>query len=214
MRERVRRLLQPTPTTRSDSFKWSDKRPIKTQVVGGVRKAVGLVSGFAVLFGMFGGMAVLSETQTRGVAEIVWWCGILGIATAIMFVTANRWSPFVAGFFFGPAIFPIAFVLVFGTDSYYSAHAFSRVQAVEVLFFALTVVVLTARFVGTRPAPTTLIDRFALTFFALAMARQIVIPYRFPSLPLSSGLTALLIAWLASRRKAAPNGKTAAGYGS
>jgi hypothetical protein len=116
-----------------------------------------------------------------------------------MFMTANRWSPYVTGFFFGPAILHLCSVLFFDSDSYYSAHSFSGRDAAEFLAFALSVVALTVRFVGERPAPTTLIDRLALTFFALAMFRQMVIPYRFPPLPLLSGVGALLIAWIAFR---------------
>jgi hypothetical protein len=160
-------------------------------------------------------MAVLSGSQKRETAEVVSGCGILALATAIMFVTANRWSPYVTGFFFAPAILRIASVLVLGSGSYYAAQSFSRVQTAELLLFALIVVALTVRFVGTRPAPTTLIDRLALTLFALAMARQINIPYRFPPWPLLSGLVALLVAWFVGRRtphRTARRRRTVAGH--
>ena len=107
MRERIRPLMQPISTKPTESFEWSDKRPVRAQITGGILKAVGLVAGFAVLVGAFGGIVVLSDPQRKGTGEIALSWGILAVAASIMFATANRWSPFVAGFFFGPAIFPI-----------------------------------------------------------------------------------------------------------
>jgi hypothetical protein len=200
MTERLRQFLLPTPTTPTDSFKWSDKRPIRDQIASGLRKAVVLILGYGVLVGGLGSLIVLSDrTATRGLGQFVLWCCILLATAGIMFMTANRWSPYVAGFFFGPAILHVCFVLFFGSDSYYSTNSFSQLDAAEFLVFAIAVVALTVRFVGERPAPTTLIDRLALTFFAMAMFRQMVIPYRFPPFPLMSGVGALLIAWIAFR---------------
>jgi hypothetical protein len=42
----------------------------------------------------------------------------------------------------------------------------------------------TWRFAGIRPAPTTFTDRIALTVFVLAAIKQMVVPYRWPPLPL------------------------------
>jgi hypothetical protein len=50
------------------------------------------------------------------------------------------------------------------------------------------------------PAPTTFVDRLALTFFVLATLKQVVTAYHWPPLPLISGLAALLIAYWVSRR--------------
>jgi hypothetical protein len=113
--------------------------------------------------------------------------------------TANRWAPFVTGFFFGPAVLKIAAVLFLGSDTYYSSHSISRTGLAEFLVYALAVVALTARFVGNHPAPTTVLDRFALTFFVLATFRQVVVPYRFPPWFLLLGGVGLLVAWCAHR---------------
>lgn len=70
--------------------------------------------------------------------------------------------------------------IVYRIRSYYAANSISRVELVEFLAYAVAVVVLTSRFVGKHQEPTTLVGRFALTFFVVATFRQVVIPYRFP----------------------------------
>ena len=131
----------------------------------------------------------------------------LSIATMIMLWTANRWAPFVTGFFFGPAVLKIAAVLSFGSDSYFLSRQITRAELAEFLAYAVAVIALTSRFVGKHPAPTTLLDRFALTFFVVATFRQVVIPYRFPPWPLLLGGVGLLIAWLVHRLTACKHKK-------
>ena len=105
MTERIRRLVQPVPTSPTDSFKRSDKRPARAQMLAGVRKAVSLIASFAVLLGLFGGMAVLSGSEKRATAEVVSWCGVLALATAIIFVNGKPMVSIRDWFFFGPPFF-------------------------------------------------------------------------------------------------------------
>ena len=65
---------------------------------------------------------------------------VLVAAALIMVGTANRWAPFVTGFFFGPALLKILGVLMVGDDSYYLAHSMTRTSVVEFLAYALIVV--------------------------------------------------------------------------
>lgn len=92
------------------------------------------------------------------------WVAVV-VAAIIMLWTANRWAPFVTGFVFGPALVKILSALVLGPDSYFSSHSISRTDLAEFFAYSLAVVLLTVRFVGARPAQTTVVDRFALTFF-------------------------------------------------
>jgi hypothetical protein len=165
MKGHLRRLLKPAATSPVDAFRWTDKRSIGAQLAGGFRKAGGLIVGFAVMVGCVGSLAVISDHDAvrSGRATVTAWTALV-LATMIMLWTANRWAPFVTGFFFGPAILKIAAVLFFGADSYDSAHSISRIELAEFLAYAVAVVALTSRFAGRRPAPTTLLDRLALTF--------------------------------------------------
>ncbi len=150
------------------------------------------------------GLSRLSEDQgtQSGDSILLSWM-VLVVAALIMLWTAHRWAPYVTGFFFGPAVLKILGVLLAGNDSYYSAHSITRTGVAELLAYALIVVVLTSRFVGKRPAMTTVLDRIALTFFAFATFRQILMPHLFPAWWLFAGVTALLIAWCAYRSKRA-----------
>jgi hypothetical protein len=123
------------------------------------------------------------------------------VSTVILFLTANQWASTGIGFFCVPAVFKSIAVLLFGTSpsSSLSYSRLTRTQAGELLLVCIMIIALTWRFVGNRPAPTTFTDRIALTVFVLATIKQMVVPYRWPPLPLISGLSALLIAWCVYR---------------
>jgi hypothetical protein len=112
-----------------------------------------------------------------------------------MLWTANRWAPLVTGFFFGPAAIRILAALVLEQDSYYLAHSITRTGLAGFLAVSLAVIALTSRFVGKHPGPTTVFDRLALTFFAVAALRQMMVPNFFPPWFLLSGVIALFAAW-------------------
>jgi hypothetical protein len=158
------------------------------------------------MIGCFGSLAVLSDHDAvhSERATVTAWA-VLAIATVIMLWTADRWARFAAAFFFGPAVPKIAAaILFFGTGSYDSAYSISRLELAELLAYAVAVVALTWKFVGKRPAPTTLLDRFALTFFVLATFRQVVMPDRFLPWSLLLGAVGLLIAWSVHRLNRIP----------
>ena len=78
--------------------------------------------------------------------------------------TADRWAPFVTGFFFGPAILKILGLLIVGDDSCLPVHSMTRTGVLEFLAYALSVVFPTSRFVGKRPAMTTVLTASLLHF--------------------------------------------------
>jgi hypothetical protein len=200
MNARLRRLSEPAQTSRTDSFKWTDRRPKFKQVASGFRIAGGLITGFIVILAVIGALARLSDDpliQTGRSVFASW--SVLILAAIVMLWTANRWAPFVAGFFFGPAVLKILSVLLFEQESYYSSHSISRTDLAMLLGYSVVVVVLTSRFVGERPSPTTVFDRLALTFFMFAVVKQLITPYRFPPWPLFEGGLALLAAWCFTR---------------
>ncbi len=195
-----RRMLEPANTLPTDSFRWRDRRSKSQQVANGIRIAGGLIVGFLVMVALLGGLSRLSEHQSdQSTGSIFVSSAALVVAALTMIWTANRWAPFVAGFFFGPAVLKLLGILIVGDDSYYSAHSITRTTVAEFLAYALVVVGLTSRFIGKRPAQTTLLDRLALTFFVFATFKQVVNPYHFPPWPLLSGITALFVAWCGYR---------------
>jgi hypothetical protein len=203
----LHRLLEPAKTPPTDSFRWNDRRSKSQQVVNGFLISGGLIAGFAVMMAVLGGLARLSEDQRTqsGSSILLSWTALVA-AALIMLWTAHRWAPFVTGFFFGPAILRILGVLIVGDDSYYSAHSLTRTGVLALLAYALSVVVLTSRFVGKRPAMTTVLDRIALTFFVFGTFKQVLMPHPFPAWWLLAGVTALFIAWCAHRFRRAKRG--------
>lgn len=163
---------------------------------------LGLVAGFLVIVLAFVGISALPAGAPAygNYGLFVSW-GMVCVSTVILFLTANQWASTGIGFFCVPAVFKSIAVLLFGTSpsSSLSYSRLTRTQAGELLLVCIMIIALTWRFVGNRPAPTTFTDRIALTVFVLATIKQMVVPYRWPPLPLISGLSALLIAWCVYR---------------
>lgn len=200
MKSHLRGLLQPAATSPTDPFRWSDERPVEEQVLGGFRKAGGLLLGFCVMSACLGALEILSghESKHGARATLLAWA-VLTIATVIMLWTANLWARFVTILFFGPAVPRIGALLLLGSGSFQSSDSHPQVELAEFLAYSIAVIALTWRFVGKHPAPTTVLDRLALTFFVLAVIREAVIPYQPPPWSLILGGLLLLIAWFVHR---------------
>jgi heme A synthase len=198
----LRRLLRPVPTSPFDQFRGRDNRSVSEQIVSGLRLAGGLIAGFLVLVLALGSISTLPAGAPAygGFGLYVSW-SMLCVASVIMLLTANRWAPYVPGFFCLPGLFQAVVLLLLGpsSSSPIASSRTTRTEAMEIVVVCLIVIVLTWRFVGKRPAPTTLFDRFALTFLVLATIRQATIAYHWPPMPLILGLSALLVAWCAYR---------------
>ena len=200
-------VLEPTRTLPFDPYRWRrDNRSAGEKVASGLRLGFGLVAGFLVLGLAVGGVSTLpADAHAYGRYGIAVSWGMLCTSTVIMFWTTNRWAPYVPAFFLFPAAFKSLSVIVLGPYSHSPIHQYptSRTEATELFAFCAVVIALTWRFVGGRPAITTLVDRLALTLFVLAAIKQVKTPYRWPPVPLFLGLSALLMAWFASRWKSA-----------
>ncbi len=198
-----RRLLQPAPTSPLDPYRWRhDNRTAGEKVVSGIRLGFGLVAGLLVLMLTIGGISRVSAGAfAYGHNGLLVSWGMVFLSTIILFLTANRWVSVGPGFFCFGALFRSLGVLIFGTNPSSSIphHRIPRTQAGEILLVCIIVIGFTWRFARNHPAPTTFIDRIALTFFVLATIKQTVIAYTWPPLPLISGLSALLIAWCVYR---------------
>jgi len=145
-----------------------------------MRLGAGLVAGFLVGAMAFGGLSTLSAGAPAydRYGRLVSW-SMLCAASIIMLWTANRWAPYVPGFFCLPAIFKAVRVILVGQvpNSPISYLRLNGTEAAEVFAACIAVIALAWRFVGGRPASTTFLDRLALTFFALATVKRVVTPY-------------------------------------
>jgi hypothetical protein len=195
-------FLEPAPTSPFNPFHGRrDNRSVHQQVVSGLRLGGGLVAGLLIL-----GLAYWSISALLANAHSSAWPGhfclwfILCFASVMMFVTVNRWVPFVPAFYLLTLMRSLG-VLTFGLVSSASTAAdwASRKDLLGPLVFCVVVVALTWRFIGNIPAPTTFLDRVALTFFVLAQLNQMAISYHRPPLPLILGFSALLITWCVYR---------------
>lgn len=190
-----------------DPYRWRrDNRSVSEKIVSGLRLAGGLFAGFLVIAMAFGGLATLpSGAPAYGrYGVLVSWIALC-VASIIMLWTANRWAPYVPGFFCLPALFRALTVILVGPNpnAITDWRRLTRTDAGEIFAACIVVIALTWRFVGPRPAVTTFLDRLALTFFVLATIEFAVTPYHWRSLLLISGFAALLIAWCAYRWKLA-----------
>jgi hypothetical protein len=191
-------FLEPAPTSPFNPFYGQrDNRSARQRAISGLRLGGGLVAGLLIVgLASWCISALLANPHANG------WPGHFGLwfmlcfAFVMMFLTVNRWVPFVPAFYLLTLARSLG-VLTFGLVSSASTPAdwASRRDLLGPFVFCLVVVALTWRFVGNIPAPTTFLDRFALTFFVLAQLNQMAITYHWPPWSLISGFSALLIAW-------------------
>src|ERR1700675_3240549 len=145
----LRRLLEPAPTTPFDPYRGRhDKRTTGEKVVRGMRLGGGLIGGFLVLALALGVLSPLPAGAPRyGRYGFLVSCGMVCLATVILFLTASRWAPIGSGFFCVPALFKTLGVVLLGTNPSSSIpyYRLTRTQAGEILFFCIVVIALTWR---------------------------------------------------------------------
>jgi hypothetical protein len=172
------------------------------QVISGSLWAGRLIVGFIVMGMAIAGLLwwVATPDPNAPLAFLVgWWT--LPVAVIVMLLTAHRWAPFSIAFFLGPGIYRALGFLIAGPNpnSPIIAERIARLEALEIFAYCVVTIALTWRFLRERPAPTTFVDRCALTFFAVASLAQIVEQDHFYPRLLLSGLSALFVAWIAYR---------------
>ena len=201
MKQFLRRLIEPTPTVPLPRGRlFGDKRPWRKQVASGFRIAVGLIAGLGVILLAIAGLSWWSEAANPNAPLrflVGWWT--LPLGAAIMISTAHRWAPFTIAFFFGPGVTRALGLLIAGPspNSPILWQRMPRDEAAQLFVYCAVLIALTWRFLREHPAPTTFLDRCAVTFFSIATLEQALVPYHFPPVPLLSGVAALFIAWVA-----------------
>jgi len=178
----------------------SRKPPVREQVKRGFLHAGEIVGGMLLCaLAMTGFIGLFSEAPARHFrGPLTAWVE-LGLATIIIFATAERWAGYVPGFLFLTNVLRgFSFALIPPGISH-PFHSWSRLEWLAFgTYFALAIGLLW-RFVPPRKMHATLLDRVALTIFALSFlilgAIPISVAFKFPVI----GLAALLIAWMAYR---------------
>jgi hypothetical protein len=202
MRSLILRLLDPAPTSPFNPFYGQpDNRSVHQQVVSGLRLAGGLAGGLLIL-----GMASWSIASLLAVASpntpferLAFWT-MLGFASVTMFVTVHRWVSFVPAFYFLSFLRVLGVLMIGSFSSSWKESAWAaRIDFLELVVACIAVIGFTWRFLGARPASTTLLDRFALTLFVLTQIHTMAVTGRAPRWPSVLGYSALAIAWCVYR---------------
>jgi hypothetical protein len=177
-----------------------DKSSTSEQIKSGFFKFCRFVLGFIVFCLLLGGLSILFYPAAP---SHHWLFRLLGgslsvvVALTIMFITADRWGGFAAGFFFLPGAARALGSFFTGYDYSYPPRPLSRLESGLFALYSIAVIALVWRFIGRRKIAITIVDRLALTTFATCCAVFLVRPQSYVAPAL--GLVALLIAWVLHR---------------
>lgn len=180
----------------------SRQRSVGEQVKSGFLIAGELVGGFLVfILACVGFARLFSEApSSHFMGPVTAWIELL-VATTIMFVTAERWGGFVPGFFFLRGAGGGIFFTIFPSAAANHYHGITRPEAAVLAIYSIVIIAVLWRFIPPRRVRATLVDRTALTIFALSVAIMGALPsstaLRAPLL----GSVPLLIAWVIYRWK-------------
>jgi hypothetical protein len=178
----------------------SQKPPVREQIKRGFLYAGEIVGGMLLCaLAMQGFIGLFSEAPSRHFrGPLTAWVE-LGVATIIIFATAERWAGYVPGFLFLYNVLKGFSYALIPPGNSHAFHSWGRLEWLGFGAYFTLAIVLLWRFVPPRKVRATLLDRMALTIFALSFlivgTLPISVAFRFPLI----GLTALLIAWMAYR---------------
>lgn len=177
------------------------RRTAKEQAKSGLRLGLGI--GLFLIAGMLLGNGMQRVVWSASPRHYVVWPDPIGwlelvSGAAILLSTVGAWWHLLAGAMVLGAVKSVI-VLLTGRDVFAPHTPFPRVEALELLVFAVASVALMVRF---RKNPLTVIDRVALTVYLFSFmwhGDQVEFSAATPGLAL--GLFALLVAWLVHWRK-------------
>jgi|GEM_PF-2252228 hypothetical protein len=172
------------------------KRTVGEQVKSGFLIAGELVGGFLVfLLAAVGLDRLISGASTSHLAgPVTAWIEV-AIAAIVMFATAERWGGFIPGFFFLRGAFLGAFYAIFPSAASPS-HQIPRSEAALLAAYSILIIAVLWRFIPPRRTRATVLDRSALTIFALSVAMMTALPTPTAYRVVLVGSAPLLIAWV------------------
>jgi hypothetical protein len=173
------------------------KRSRTEQVRSGFLHAGELVAGL-ILSGMVlqGSGSLISEASSRHFRGPITAWTELGLATIIIFVTAERSAGFIPGFLFVYAAFKgFSYALIPPREG--TNHlSLTQLEWLGCGVYFTVAIVLLWRFIPPRKTSATMLDRVALTVFALSVLIAPALPVHLLLRVPLFGLTALVIAWI------------------
>jgi len=186
----------------------SDSRSVGAQVKSGVLIAGEFLTGFFT-FGIaaMGIVRLYSSAPTRHfLGPSTAWIELC-VATVIIFITAERWGGVIPGFFLIQGTMGGMFYAIFPSAPRVHTQGMTRLGAAGLAIYCVVDIALLWRFVPPRRVRATLLDRTALTIYALSVASMSALsPTTALRAPLV-GSVPLLIAWAAYRWKHTHHGK-------
>ena len=173
------------------------KRSVREQVKSGFLIAGELVGGSLVFILAAVGLErlILAAPTSHFGGPLTAWIE-LGFAAIIMFATAERWGGFIAGFFFLRGAFLGAFYTIFPSAASPS-NRILRSEAALLAAYSTVLIAVLWRFVPPSRAQATILDRLALTIFALSVAMIGALPTSTRLRVVLVGSAPLLVAWAA-----------------
>jgi hypothetical protein len=175
----------------------SHKRSVREQVKSGFLIAGELVGGFLVFIlaevGL--GRLILAAPTSHFTGPVTAWIE-LGLATIIIFGTAERWGGFIPGFFFLRGATLGIFYAIFPSAASPS-HQIPRSEAALLAVYSVVIIAVLWRFIPPRRVRATLLDRAALTIFALSVAMMMALPSSTGLRVVLIGSAPLLVVWAA-----------------
>jgi len=174
----------------------SHKRSASEQVKSGFFKVGELVGGFLVfVMASRGFISLFSKEPPQNFRGLFIASSELCAAAIIMFLTAERWGGYIPGFLLLPAAMKGISYSIITPLSSTAREAFTAWQYGAMGLYGGVAIALLWRFVPPRRLNPTLLDRTALTIFALSLALSLALPPAFLSWPPLFGLSALFVSW-------------------
>ncbi len=164
------------------------KDTVGSQVKNGFRRAGAWLLGFAWLFLVFGGLAIITSPPPP--SAILGWV-LLGIAALVLIFTMDRWVKVFPGLL-AYGVLGSVLMLVDGHAVNHPEVAVSRFEGVVMIVFFTIAAVLSLTFTKRKLRVT---DRVALFGFVVCFFWQAVVP-NLMRVVLGVGFCFLLFAWL------------------
>lgn len=174
----------------------SKKRSVGEQIRSGFVIAGELVGGFVVCVIALSSLETVfakATTPPSKASPLVW--PALAAATTVIFVTAERWGGFVPGFLFLFAAFKGFAYSVIPPVANHDRTALTRSEYLGMGCYSVLVIVLLWRFIPPRKTQATILDRVALTVFALSVLTAMVLQEPTSLILAVAGLVALIVPW-------------------
>jgi hypothetical protein len=195
-----------SPTIPSHS-KTSDSRSVGEQVKSGLVIAGEFVVGFLTfLMASVGIVGLYQQAPSHFLGPLTAWFELC-VATVIIFATAERWGGYIPGFFLIRGFIGGIIHTIYPSPPGVHSEGLTRLEGAGLAIYSIALLAVLWRFIPPRRVRATVVDRTALTIFALSVASMLALPPgTFLRAPLVGSIP-LLIAWTVYRWKLSRHGR-------